>query len=75
MNTKRDGPNSKKFGEYIGFSYANQLWKISFLLNEMGTYLFVFVRHLYTYGSISELIRIKIIIFPKHKIEKNSPKF
>ncbi len=34
------------------FPYANQLWKISYLLYEMGPSLFAFVKHLYTYGVI-----------------------
>jgi hypothetical protein len=38
------------FWENGGFTYANQLWKIRFLLCEIGPCLFAFVKHLDTYG-------------------------
>jgi hypothetical protein len=39
------------FWKNSGFPYVNQLWKISYLLYEMGLSLFAFVKHLYTYGN------------------------
>ncbi len=47
----------KYFGENSGFPYANQLWKISYLLYEMGPSLSAFVKHLDIYG-ISNIIYI-----------------
>ncbi len=43
--------NFRIFWKNSGFSYANQLWKIRFLLYEIGPSLFAFVKHLYTYGN------------------------
>jgi hypothetical protein len=39
------------FWKNSGFSYTNQLWKIRFLLHEMGPCLFAFVKHLDIYGT------------------------
>ncbi len=44
---------SRIFWENCGFSYANQLWKIRFLLCKIGPSLFAFVKHLDTYGMYS----------------------
>ncbi len=42
-------------GGNCGFLYANQLWKISYLLYEMAPSLFAFVKHLYTCGNPTTL--------------------
>ncbi len=42
----------KSFWKNSGFSYANQLWTISYLLYKMGPCLFAFIKHLYTYGIL-----------------------
>jgi hypothetical protein len=46
------------FWKSSGFSYANQLWKIGFLLYEMGPCLFTFVKHLDIYGNKSIHFRL-----------------
>jgi hypothetical protein len=43
--------NAKILGGNSGFPYANQLWKIIYLLYEMGPCLFASVKHVYTYGK------------------------